>query len=544
MEPVKRRGVRRLCATLVVALALLSGVRIATATGAFHHGTSSPRGPAEHTVTVSAQQARELPTESVDVGRVAQGRRRPPGFLSMSLQYRTIGQWGGSRPAVSSVLVRLVDELDPIGHEVIRLGGQGGDRVWWPIPHVRRPGGVSDTLSPRWILAARRLAAALHARYQLQINLEADSERIARVEADHLYHGLGRSDIAEWEIGNEPELYKSIPWYWEIDGRRLPWYADRGTPLYARGEDYGADQFIAQWREWERLLPGGIPVAGPDLVRTTWLPSFAEMLTRRSRLRAIDVHAYPVIKCVTDPSSPQYPSISHLLTLNASRGLLAGSEADIGLAHGDGASFVLDEVGPDSCGGSAAISDSMASALWAIDMLFSMDRAGVDAVDLHNLPGTVNALFDLDRRHGRWQARVLPFYLGALLFAEGAPPGSRLLSASDSDQAALRTWATVGADGTVRVTLVNDGLSRVVAVHPSAGDAAVRLADLEVLRARGAASTRYFVLAGRREATTETGTVGPLRDQFVARRHGEYRFVMRAGSAAVLTLAAPPTTTR
>ncbi|HLI61196.1 MAG TPA: glycosyl hydrolase family 79 C-terminal domain-containing protein [Solirubrobacteraceae bacterium] len=513
-----------------------AGLGAAIAAATVPHAAPVPPG---RTVTVSAEQARALPDETVAVGRVPHGRRRPAGFLSMSLQYRTVGQWGRS---VSPVLVRLVDQLDPVGGEILRLGGQGGDRVWWPVPHVHRPGGVSDTLSPAWIRAARRLATALRARYALQVNLEANSELIARVEADHLYRGLGRSRIAAWEIGNEPELYRTIPWYWKLDGRALPWYADRGTPLYARGPGYGPAQFLAQWQAWERLLPGGIPLAGPDFVFTTWLSSFAGELSRHSRLRTFDVHAYPVIKCVTNPASFKYPSIPHLLALGASRNLLAGVRGYIGRAHAVGARFVLDEVGPDSCGGNAGISNSMAAALWAIDMLFEMDRAGVDAVDLHSLPGTVNALFDVSRRHGRWRARVLPFYLGSLVFAEAAPPGSRLLWTSDPDEAALRSWATLGGAGVVRVALVNDGGPRVVTVRPRTRGAAT--AQLEVLRAPGAGATHGFVLAGRHEGTTDTGDVGPLRDELVARRHGAYRFVMRGASAAVLTLSAPATTAR
>lgn len=538
MQRIAAAALRGPRGALAVALALLAGGGAAVASRVADRGAAHETSA--RTVTVSSEQARRLPHESVDVGRVPHGRRRPAGFLSMSLQYRTVGQWGRT---VSPVLVQLVDLLDPAGGEILRLGGQGGDRVWWPVPHIRRPGGVSDTLSPSWIRAARRLATALRARYELQVNLEANSERIARVEADHLYRGLGRSKIAEWEIGNEPELYKSIPWYWKIDGRPLPWYADRGTPLYARGPGYGPTQFLAQWWAWERLLPGRIPIGGPDLVGTTWMPSFAAMLSRHSRLRAIDVHAYPVVKCITNPASAKYPSIPHLLTLEASRNLLVGVRSYIARAHGAGARFVLDEVGPDSCGGNAGISNSMASALWAIDMLFAMDRAGVDAVDLHSLPGTVNALFDITRHHGRWQARVLPFYLGSLVFAEGAPPGSRLLWTSDSDQATLRSWATRGADRAVRVTLVNDGGARVVTVRPRAGEGAAT-AQLEVLRATGPAATHGFVLAGRHEDTTDTGAVGPLRDELVARRHGAYRFVMRGASAAILTLAAPATTAR
>jgi hypothetical protein len=82
-----------------------------------------------------------------------------------------------------------------------------------------------------------------------------------------------------------------------------------------------------------------------------------------------------------------------------------------------------------------------------------------------------------------------------------------------------------------------------VTVHPPSGATAAQ-AQLEVLRARSAAATSGLVLAGRHEGVTETGAVGPLRDELVARRHGDYRFVMQGGSAAVLTLSAPGAVTR
>ena len=491
---------------------------------------------------VATASAVALTTTAVRVGAHPDARALPADFLSVSVEFDTIPQWAG-RGRVSPVLERLIGGLDPSGHPEIRVGGQGGDRTWWPIPGLSRPPGVSDTLSPRWIDAARRLARALQARYLLQVNLEADSTRIAHVEAEQFLHGLGASDIAALEIGNEPELYRSVAWYRESGGRALPWYDREGSAVYAREPGYGPAAFLAQWRQFAQVLPPSLALAGPDLNGAEWLPAFRAELTPTSRLRDLDVHAYPVKKCITDPASPLYPSIAHLLTPSASRDLLDPEQlAQIGRAHADGARFLVDEAGADSCGGNPGISDSMASALWVIDMLFAMDHDGVDGVDLHDLPGGVNALFDLRRTRRGTRATILPVYLGALLFARAAPVGSRLLPVADSDEAQLRAWATVSGDGTERVVLVNDGPARAITLRlrgrPGPGPVR-RRASLVRLHADGAASTRGFVLGGRHVAVTRTGRVRPAHTPRIRLRHGAYRVVMGAGSAALVTVSAP-----
>ena len=434
------------------------------------------------------------------------------------------------------MLVALVHDLDPDGRPTIRIGGQGADRTWWPVAGMRRPLGVSDTLSPRFTETARRLAVAIGARYQLQVNLEADSTRLAAVEADHLVSGIGRARIAALEIGNEPDLYKRIPWYWESDGRPLPWYANRGAPRFARSPGYGPAQFAAQARRFARVLPPGIPLAGPDLVTPKWFGDFARLMTGHSRVQILDAHAYPLITCTTDPANPTFPSITHLLALRASRHLLAGTGPYIAQAHRDGGRFVVDELGSDSCGGTPGVDDTLASALWAVDALFSMDRAGVDEVDLHTLPGAVNGLLDLSDSHGRWRAKIRPLYLGALLFAQAAPSGSRLLSLSGGGQATLRTWATIAPDHLIRVVLINEGGPTSATIRAPAGFRSLP-AEVERLRGPSAAATGGIRFAGRRFAETSTGVLPRRAPQIVAPRAGAYRVAMGAASAALVTLA-------
>jgi hypothetical protein len=475
--------------------------------------------------------------ETITVHRGATTRPRPGGFLSLSLTYRAIERWTGpsGRP-VDPVLLTLVRNLDGGGDPVLRVGGQGADRTWWPVRGLRRPLGVSNDLSPRFTHAARRLAQALPARYLLQVNLEAGSTRVARVEADHLVSGIGRSRVAALEIGNEPDLYTSIPWYWTLGGRPLPWFADRGTPVFARGAGYGPATFVGEVQRTIGVLPRRIPIAGPDLVTPAWLPAFASLLTRRSRVRDLDVHAYPLVKCVTNPLDPRFPSVDHLLSLGASRDLLAGAAPFVGLARRAHGRFLVDELGSDSCGGVDGVDDTLASALWVIDALFALDRAGVDSVGLHTVPGLANGLFGLRERHGRWRARIHPLYDGALLFADAAPAGSRLLRVSGADPGVLRTWATIAPDHLVHVVLINVGPAQTTTVRGPAGYRSLP-AEIERLRGPSAAARSHITFAGRRFTETGTGLVPRPYPTLARPRARGYRIALPAMSAALVTLA-------
>jgi hypothetical protein len=304
--------------------------------------------------------------------------------------------------------------------------------------------------------------------------------------------------------------------------------------VFARSSDYGPAQFVAEVQRFARVLPRGVPLAGPDLVDPTWLAAFARLLTPHSRVRILDVHTYPLVKCVTDPASPRFPSIAHLLALSASRDLLDGTRPFILQARRDGGRFLDDELGADSCGGNAGVSNTMASALWVMDTLFAMDRAGVDGVDLHNLPGTVGGLFNLRESSGRWIARIHPIYLGALLFAQAAPAGSRLLALSGADPARLRAWATISPDHLVRVLLIDPGAASTATVRPPAAVRALP-AEVERLRAAGLGARSGLRLAGRAFSRTATGLLPGLRPQLVRPHRGRFRITLPAASAVLLT---------
>jgi hypothetical protein len=197
-----------------------------------------------------------------------------------------------------------------------------------------------------------------------------------------------------------------------------------------------------------------------------------------------------------------------------------------------------DELNTVSCGADAPVSNTFASALWALDALFQMARVGVDGVNMHTFPGAGYELFSFTRSGGRWRGSVAPEYYGLLMFGRAAPAGSRLLSVSVTGAPAgeLKVWATLAPDGRVRVVLINKLLSRsrnVTIRIPGASGAA----SVSLLQAPSIGATRGVTLGGQSFGrTTDTGKLGGRITADSAHPNGGmYAVSLPAGSAALVT---------
>jgi hypothetical protein len=462
----------------------------------------------------------------------------PADYLGLAVEYDEVPMWAGALPgSVNPVLAQLIDNLDPGGHPLLRIGGLSTERTWWPVPGWTRPRGLTYTLTPAWMADARNLAAATHARLLPGINLEANQPRLAQVEAQQLVSGLS-GDLAGLEIGNEPELYTSIPWYKTLDGRLLPWYSAHGTPVFARRPTYGPAQFLQEFGRILKVMPPHVKLAGPVTGDPPWLAAFSPYIARSSPIRTVTWHAYGLNECVTDPRSPQFPSVPNLLSPTASRGFIAGIGGFAAQAHRAGAAFRIDEAGSVTCNGRAGVSNTMASALWVMDALFTMASDGIDGVNLHTYPATPNALFDFAHAGTAWEGYVHPMYYGALMFSQADPTGARLLKTTLSGPSTVRAWATRGPDRRTRILLINDSLHATaqaqVGVAGAGGSAAI-----ERLSARSAYATTDITLGGQSFANgTRTGQLPPIVPQAIIARAGAYTVTLPSASAVLLTL--PP----
>ena len=348
-------------------------------------------------------------------------RPLPSNFLGLALEFNEIPQLAGPTPqTVNPLFAQLLKNLVAAGRPNIRIGGQSTDRVWWPVRGIAQPLGVTYNLSAAWSADARALAAATDAQYLLGINLEANRTRISQAEADHLVKGIGTANLDALEIGNEPDLYNVVPWYRTAGGHPLPWYSHDGSPVFSRAPTYSPQNYVEEVTRTLKVVPR-LPIAGPETGSPPWADAFDRLLSPRSQVRMLTSHAYGLNQCVKDPSSPVYPSVPNLVSLAASRDEVSQIGPYVALAHRNGAAYRIDEMGSVSCNGRRGVSNTMASALWVMDALFTMAADGVDGVNLHTYPNSDNGLFDFSAAHGHRRAGVHPLYYGALMFAQAAP---------------------------------------------------------------------------------------------------------------------------
>ena len=446
------------------------------------------------------------------------------GFLGLSLEYSALEAYTGADPAaLDPVFIQLLRNLgQPL---VLRIGGNTTDTTWWPVHGMARPAGVSYALSGDWMASARALATGLGAKLILGVNLAAGRQRLTDAEAAALVRGVGAGNLAALELGNEPDVYGVFPWY-----------RKRGQPVFARSEGYDLNAFIREVRRSAVLLPR-VPLAGPATAELTWLAGVPALIAAEPDLRMVSAHRYPIQGCLTDRSSSSYPSIANLLSSRSSAGLAHALAPYVALAHGHGLQFRVDELNSAALAGClsrSGVSNTFASALWMLDALFNLADVGVDGVNIHTLPGAAYELFTFQRGPAGWQAFVHPDYYGLLMFAQAFPPGARLLPVHQG-AGPVRAWATRGADGRTRVTLINEDSQprRLELQLPFGG----RQADLEWLTAPGIAATAGATLGGQTfGAETDTGRLaGTPATQPVAQLLGWYSIQFPPYSAALLT---------
>lgn len=508
---------RRWLAALLVAVVLI--IAAVAAAALVHPGV--PDSSAD-TIALTAPPG----TPVIRVGAPRPGRAIPPGFIGLSIEFSALPAYAGQAGAVDPVFEQLIRNLAPGQRPVLRIGGDSTDRTWVAVRGMHRPLGVRYTIGRRWLQTAGAVARALNARVIAGIDLEADSSRLASTEARALLAALGRSSLQALELGNEPELYGTFPWY-RVDGHGVT-----GRPA---GWDVPA--YIKDVSRIARSLPH-VPLAAPATGAAGWMLRLGQIATAQTRIRIATVHRYPLARCFTPTTSPQYPTIPHLLLTASSTGLANSVVGFVAAARSHHLPVRVDEFNSVSCSGKRGVSDTFASALWTLDATFQMARVGVDGVNIHTFPGGIYQPFKLRQVHGGWVGSAEPAYYGLMMFAQAAPAGSRLLELSGSPGARVRVWATSAPDRTIRVVLINDYPRRpryvALRIPDVSGPAA-----LERLRAPSVEAKSGVTLGGRSFGPeTRTGLLtGQARRYMVAQVKGKYVIRLPAASAAMLTFA-------
>jgi hypothetical protein len=307
-----------------------------------HAKPVSKRAPVQDTVTVG-------------VDRTRPGPAVPPDFLGLSFEMSSLPQM--ARYADRGNLVTLLRSLGP---GVLRFGGVSADtRIAWTDARTPRPAWASGVVDADDFRQLAALASASGWRVVLTLGIVHFDPQAAAREAAAAHAALGGS-LEAIELGNEPNAYA----------------------LHAmREEPWGVAQYDVQVSEYRAAIEAaapGIPLWGPDVSGSsafeTWGPG--EVVDERPAM--LTGHHYP-LGCEQKPA----PSIPRLLSGPIRAREIASVRRYVSLAQAGGLPFRLDETNSVSCGGTAGISDTFASALWAAGFLPQVMSLGAVGVNLH-----------------------------------------------------------------------------------------------------------------------------------------------------------------
>lgn len=435
----------------------------------------------------------------------------PAGFLGFSYEASTLPE----TTSFNALQGNLVTLYHLLGQGNIRIGGNSVDRdTFWQPGNLQIPTWASAIITypdiDRLALFARRTGWHI----ELAVNLGHLNTSDIRSEASYAEAALGQK-LTALECGNEPN--------------------DFGNDL--RPANYSYALYKIDFLACANAIGDIAPLAGPDTAGASFIPQFAH--DESGRVVMLTQHAYTLSQCgkqtasvgeLLSPSSDQSELDQVMDTLNATR------DAHLPLR--------IDESNSVNCGGISGISDTYASALWAIDDLLLMAEAGVAGVNFHGglelcsghdgLAGSYTPLCastSANLRKGIFAPQ--PLYYG-MLFSSLLGSG-HFYPVNVSTSRNLTAYALHEKDGKNRIMLIEKD-------SPGATPANVTVqfgqasGQAQVLHLNGSALNSNQDINIQGATVSQNGTFIPGPPDLVQGQHGTYVIHMPAGSAALVTL--------
>ena len=246
----------------------------------------------------------------------------------------------------------------------------------------------------------------------------------------------------------------------------------------------------------------------------------------KDRIVLATSHVYPLSAPETDPKAQRFTSVEKLL------GETYPDDWIIKLkdATSVGVPYRIGECNTASGGGKRGVSDAFVSALWSIDFMFDVAQAGGQGVNFHG-SFTANNYSPIvfDKKSSRYVPA--PMYYGMLFFSRAAQ--GTLVATETKTDAKLVAHGVLGADGKLRVALVNKDLTQPIVASVAAGTKfttgqALRLASPSV------DATEGVTFAGA--AVNADGTWAPKTTEALTLTAGTASIILPPASAALLVL--------
>ena len=433
------------------------------------------------------------PSVTVTINENQPGHAIPETFEGLSFETQVLTANPNFLNTNNAVLIQMVKNLGP---GILRIGGGTSDEVYWSEDGHIAAGSLTKP-------DIDRLAAFSNAiGWQVLFGLNLGSNDAATTANEALYVGnsLG-SNLYALQFGNEPDVYNH--------GMRPPNYT------YAT--------YQQEWETYLTTVRKKVPqatFAGPDVAyNNNWITLFAE--NENTNVKLIDGHYY-----LTGPATDPTITWQTILTFNAKlEWYLQPIKAE---ADKFNLPYRITESNNVYGGGKAGVSDVFASALWALDAMWTVAENNGSGINFHD--GVGLAYSPIVIQNGA--ASAGPEYYAMLAFKYAATGGPVIPANVDNPQV-CSAYACVKTDGTYVFTLINKDNTSPYAFKVQVGRPVSNM-KISRLTAPSVTAKTGIMFAGA--TVNPDGTFEPKTDEQSTVSGENFVVNVPAGSAAVVTV--------
>ena len=318
----------------------------------------------------------------------------------------------------NTVLIQLIKNLGP---GLLRIGGGTSDEVYWS-ENTRTGSTAADSLATSDIDRLSAFSKAIGWQVLFGLNLGSNDAATSANEALYVNNSLG-DNLYAFQSGNEPDVFNY--------GLRAPTYNYSGYQV-----------------EWETYLSAvrnavpQAPFAGPDVAyNTDWITAFAGNESKNVKL--LDGHYY-----LTGPATEPYITYQTILAYSTKLPDYLQTLKNASVQYN--LPYRITESNNVYGGGKKGVSDVFASALWALDAMWTVAENNGDGINFHG----GDSLYYSPVLVQNGVLKASPEYYAMLAFKYGSTGGT-IIPTNISNPQYCSAYACVKADGTYTFTLIN-----------------------------------------------------------------------------------------
>lgn len=387
-----------------------------------------------------------------------------------------------------------------LGPGILRIGGGTSDETFWSANGNSGPD-VTDSLTRADIDRLSAFSKAAGWKVLFGLNLGANDPAAATNEAQYVQTVLG-DNLYALQSGNEPDAF--------IYGIRPSGY------VYS---DYKRE-WLSYYSAIMNKTPGA-PFAGPDVAfNTEWETVFAE--DEHDKVMLFDQHYY-----VAGPATESWIDYHTILTGPADLASdLQPIKASSTTYH---LPYRVSETNNIWGGGKQGVSDVFASALWALDAMWTIAENNGSGINFHDGVGLYYSPVVIGKND---VPAAAPEYYAMLAFKYGAAGGT-IIPASVDNQQYCSAYACATTDGKYHITLINRDEKNNYLFNINLTEAA-SAASIVRLAAPSVTATTGTTFGGATVANDGTFQVKTAENQAVNGK--TFSVTIPACSAAVITV--------